>query len=71
MQRNFGAVERLEQFRLVGMKSCEQAVEADEAGFAGEDAIEFGFQIGLAPRRGRATGGLEIAVERGRSSPPW
>jgi hypothetical protein len=27
MQRNFGAVDHLEQFRLVGMKSCEQAVE--------------------------------------------
>ena len=24
MQRNFGAVDHLEQFRLVGMKSCEQ-----------------------------------------------
>jgi hypothetical protein len=55
-----GAVEHLEQSRLVGMKSCEQAVEGDEVGFAGEDAIEFGFQMGLVLRR---TVGLEIAVE--------
>jgi hypothetical protein len=27
VQRNFGALEHLEQFRLVGMKPCEQAIE--------------------------------------------
>ena len=63
VQRNFGALEHLEQFRLVGMKPCEQAIERDEAGLAGEDAIELGFQIGLALRRGRTTVDLEIAIE--------
>jgi hypothetical protein len=45
------------------MKPREQAVEGDEAGFAGEDAIERGFEISLALGGGRATIGLEIAVE--------
>lgn len=36
----FWSVELVEGLRLVGMKPCEQAVEGDEAGFAGEDAIE-------------------------------
>jgi hypothetical protein len=35
-----------------GGRAREQ-VEGDEAGFAGEDAVELGFQIGLA-RRGRS-----------------
>src|SRR5271169_4557132 len=40
-----------------------EAVEGDEAGFAGEDAIELCHKDGLALRGGRATVGLEIAVE--------
>jgi hypothetical protein len=45
------------------MKPREQAVEGDESGLAGEDAIELDLQIGLALRGGRATVGLEVAVE--------
>jgi hypothetical protein len=45
------------------MKPREQAVEGDEAGFAGEDAIELGFQNSLALRGRRVTVGLELAVE--------
>jgi hypothetical protein len=63
VQRNFGTLEHLEQLRLVGMKPCEQAVEGDEAGFVGEDAIELDFQISLALGGGRAPVGLEITVE--------
>jgi hypothetical protein len=44
VERNIGALDHLEQLRLVGMKPCEQTIEGDEAGFAGEDAIEFGFR---------------------------
>jgi hypothetical protein len=63
MQGNFGALEHLEQLRLIGVKPREQTVEGDEAGFAGEDAIELGFQNSLALRGRRATAGLELAVE--------
>ena len=48
VRRDFRAFEHLEQLRLVGMKPREQAIEGDEAGFAGEDAIERGFEISLA-----------------------
>jgi hypothetical protein len=45
------------------MKPREQVVEGDEAGFAGEDAIERGFEISLA--LGRIGRKVEVgAVDR-------
>jgi hypothetical protein len=45
------------------MKPRQQAVEGDEAGFAGEDAVELGRKRGLALLARSALISLEIAVE--------
>ena len=46
------------------MEPCEQAVEGDEAGLVGEDAVELGGQRGFALRCRLSGIGLEVAVER-------
>jgi hypothetical protein len=45
------------------MEPCQQAVECDEAGFRGEDAIELCRESNLALVARRAAVSLEIAVE--------
>jgi hypothetical protein len=40
VQRDIGPIEHLQQFRLVGMQPCQQAIEDDESGAATEDAID-------------------------------
>jgi hypothetical protein len=56
-------LEHHEQLRLVGMEPGEQALENDEAGFRGEDAIELGRKRNLALLARRAEVSLEVAVE--------
>src|SRR5450755_2069243 len=63
MERDFGPLEHHQQFALVGMEPCEQAVEGDEPGLAREDAIEPCPQGGLAPADGMLAIGFEIAIE--------
>src|SRR6266851_6683716 len=63
VERNFGTIEHHQQFALVGMEPCEQAVEGDEASLAREDAVEPCPQGGAALRGGMPAIGFEIAIE--------
>src|SRR5262249_52464439 len=40
VERDFGPLKHFEQLGLIGVESFEQAVEGDEAGLTGEDAIK-------------------------------
>jgi hypothetical protein len=60
---DLGSVEHQEQFALVGMEPCEQTVEGDKPGPAGEDAVEPCPQGGLAPADGMLAIGFEITIE--------
>ena len=63
MERNFRPVEYHQQFALVGMEPCQQAVESDETGLAREDAVEACLQGCLALRGRMLAIGLESAIE--------
>jgi hypothetical protein len=63
VKRNFGPFEHHQQFGFVGMQPCQQAVEGDEAGLAGEDAVEPCRQGGPAPLGGKLAIGFESAIE--------
>jgi hypothetical protein len=63
MERDVGAIERHQQFGLVGAQPGEQAVEGGKGGSAFEDVIETDAQGGLTRSRRVAAIGLEIAIE--------
>ena len=60
---NFGVIEHLQQFRLVGVQTLKQTVEYDETGLAFENAIEPRRQGSLALCGWSKLIGLEIAIE--------
>ena len=63
VERNFGPFEHHQQFGLVGIKPCQQAVEGDEPGLAREDAVEACPQGGFALPGGMLAIGFKIAIE--------
>ena len=63
VQRDLGAVEHPQQFRLVGVQPREQPVQDDEAGPAPKQAIKPRPQFGPAAPGWLASVGFEVAVE--------
>lgn len=63
VERDLRAVEHGQQFRLVGVQACKQAVEGGKTGASSEDAIEADAQLASSPRTGIGAVGLEVGVK--------
>src|SRR5690349_11824140 len=63
MQRDLRAIQHPQQFGLVGMQPCQQAIERGKAGAAAEDAIEPRAQSETAALAGMEAIDLEVGIE--------
>ena len=63
MERNFRPIQHRQQFSLVRMQPCQQAIQRGEAGAAEEDAVEPGTQRTSLTLAGFLPVNLEIGVE--------
>ena len=63
VERDLRAVEHGQQFRLVGVQACKQAVESGKAGASSEDAIEADAQLDTRIYPCGLSGWLELDLD--------
>ncbi len=63
MKRDLRPIEDAQELVFAGVQARQQPVECDEAGLAGEDAIEPGSQLGGPASTGIAFVKFEVLVE--------
>ena len=63
MQWDIGVIQHGQQFGLVGMQTCQQAIKRDEAGAAAKDAIEADAKLPATAGRGVKAVRFQISIE--------